>query len=623
MDIHSSLDDQFLRKIHQLIEDNLDNEHFSVEDLAQQTSLSRSMLHRKLIKLTGKSASDLITERRLIKAKELLENNVATAAEIAYKVGFSSPSYFNKVFKSHFQVSPGDVRKGNVKILPALSSTQPHEIRNVSRKKIRSLSIIILVVLLTLAAAVTGIYYFLRNDKPSEKSIAILPFDDISSEKKSQYFADGIVEDLLNRISKIEGLKVISRTSSEMFRNKGNKSVPEIARILGVSYILEGTVQQESDQIRINIQLIDARMDNHVLSKQYDRNLSEVFTIQSEIAGQIASELSLVLTNQQVNALKKNKTKNLKAFEFYQMGRFQSNRRWIEGYNKSIEYYEKAIAEDPGYGLAYAGLADTYHLMALQGWMDRKEGKDKAVELALKALELDPDLAEAHTVLASLYMYVDWNWKKSEKEFLQALKLNPNYSTALFYYSCLLFITSRTDKARKQINRAMELDPFSFVMRNFSGRFYYNQGQFKEALAENKLSLDLIKDHEWSVRFDFDIYYHLGMDQEAIESFKRYGRLFNKYDPAIADSVYKNEGLDGLLRVKIKAGSAYRAGWYAMLGENEKALDVLEKLCADRIIDPVLLTTGYDFRYLHDNPRYINILKKMGLYHYQVQTSNE
>jgi len=270
-----------------------------------------------------------------------------------------------------------------------------------------------------------------------------------------------------------------------MFRNKGNKSVPEIARILGVSYILEGTVQRESDNIRINIQLIDAPKDEHVLSKQYDRNLSEVFTIQSEIASQIASELSLLLTNHQVNALKTNKTKNLKALEYNQMGRFQSNKRWIDGYNKSIEYYEKAIAEDPEYGLAYAGLADTYHLMALQGWMDKKEGKDKAVELALKALELDPDLAEAHTVLASLYTYIDWNWEESEKEILQAIKLNPNYSTAQFYYSELLCATDRPDKAREHINKAMELDPFSFVMRNYSGLYYYNQGLFTLTAIED------------------------------------------------------------------------------------------------------------------------------------------
>jgi TolB-like protein/Tfp pilus assembly protein PilF len=514
-------------------------------------------------------------------------------------------------------VSPGDVRKDVLILPPRAFSNQRSIARQVTQRKINRLSSIILIAFLGVVSAGTGMYYLFRKDKPVEKSIAILPFDDLSSDRNSQYLADGIVEDLLNRISKINGLKVISRTSSEMFRDKGNNSVPDIAEILGVSYVLEGTVQREGNNIRINIQLIDAKKDDHILSNKYDRKLDEVFKIQSEISNQIASELSLVLTDQQKNALDQNKTKNLKALEYYQMGRFQSNKRWIEGYNKSIEYYEKAIAEDPEYGLAYAGLADTYHLMALQRWMDKEEGKDKAIELAMEALELDPELAEAHTVLASLYTYVDWNWEKSEKEFLQAIKLNPNYSTARFYYSCLLCITGRTDKAREYINKAMELDPFSFVMRSYSGRYYYNQGQFKEALAENKLSQDLIKDHEWAVSFDFEIYYHLGMEQEAIETFKQYGRLFKQYDPAIAENVYEKEGLDGLVRVWIKTwpNTFREARMQAMLGEYEKALDILEKLYSERKIDPVELTTGYNFRRLLDNPRYINIMKEMGLPH--------
>ncbi len=616
MENQPSMDDQFLNKIYQHIEDNLDNDHYSVADLSRHAGLSRSMLHRKLIKLTGKSATFLITEKRLTRAKVLLESDVATAAEIAYKVGFSSPSYFNKVFKNYFQESPGDVRKG-VK-LPLQSHSHHHSVaQHVTPRKISPLNSLILIAFLAIVSAGTGMYYLIRKDKPVEKSIAILPFDDLSSDRNSQYLADGIVEDLLNRISQINGLKVISRTSSEMFRDKGNKSVPDIAEILGVSYVLEGTVQREGNNIRISIQLIDAKRDDHVLSKKYDRKLDEVFKIQSEISNQIATELSLVLTDRQKNALEQDKTKNLKALEYYQMGRFQSNKRWIEGYNKSIEYYEKAIDEDPEYGLAYAGLADTYHLMALQGWMDKKEGKDKAVELALKALELDPDLAEAHSVLASLYTYIDWNWEKSEKEFLQAIKLNPNYSTAHFYYSCLLCITGRPDKAREHINMAMELDPLSFVMRNYSGLYYYNQGQFKEALTENKLSQDLIKDHEWAVRLDFEIYYHLGMEEEAFESFKLYGRLFKRYDPAVAEKVFEKEGLNGLVRVWIKTwpNSLMEARMQAMLGEYEKALDILEKLCSDRNIDPVELTTGYDFRNLHDNPGYISIMKAMGLPH--------
>jgi tetratricopeptide (TPR) repeat protein len=298
------------------------------------------------------------------------------------------------------------------------------------------------------------------------------------------------------------------------------------------------------------------------------------------------------------------------------MGRFHSSKRWIEGYKKGIEYYEKALAEDTGYGLAYAGLADNYHLMALQGWIDKTEGKNKAIEMALKALELKPDMAEPHTVLGDLYAYADWNWEMAEKELLQAINLNPNYSTAYQYYSELLAITGRYDKARECMDKALELDPFSFVIRNLSGQIYYAQGNFREALAENKISQELAMDHEWAVRFEFELYYQLGMEQEALESFKRYGKLFKVYNPGIADSVYENEGLDGLFRVKIKTIPDKYKGraiyMHVMLGEYEQALDIMENSYIKEKGNPGILTR-YEFRKMNDNPRFLNLLKKMGL----------
>ena len=312
-----------------------------------------------------------------------------------------------------------------------------------------------------------------------EKSIAVLPFNNLSEEKGNEHFVDGLVEDLLNRISVIEELKVISRTSSEMYRERGVKSVPEIASELGVSYIVEGSVQRYGDKARITVQLIDAINDDHIWADNYDRDIVDVFKTQSEIAMQIASELNTILTSRQKTQIQENRTKNVKAFELYQMGRFYWNKRTGDGYNTSIEYFEKAIDEDPGYGLAYAGLADTYNLMALQGWIDKQEGRDKAVELALKALELDENLAEAYTVLGSIYDYVDWDWEKAENAFKRALELNPNYATAHHYYSEHLSIIGQHEEARKHIDKALELNPLSFVIRHVSGaKLYYNRWSF-------------------------------------------------------------------------------------------------------------------------------------------------
>jgi tetratricopeptide (TPR) repeat protein len=263
--------------------------------------------------------------------------------------------------------------------------------------------------------------------------------------------------------------------------------------------------------------------------------------------------------------------------------------------------------------------------MALQGWMDKTEGKNKAIEMALKALELKPDLAEPHAVLGDLFAYADWNWEKAEKELLKAISLNPNYSTSYQYYSELLAITGKHDKAREYMNKAVELDPFSFVIRNLSSQIYYAQGQFRKALAENQISQELVMDHEWAVRFEFELYYQLGMEQDALESFKRYGKLFKVYNPEMADSVYENEGLDGLLRVRIKTIpdiNKYRAIYmYVMLGEYEQAMDNMEKSYFQEKGNPGFLCR-YEFRKMKDNPRFNALLKEMGLNPYK-KTGNK
>jgi TolB-like protein/AraC-like DNA-binding protein len=604
-----SMDEQFIRKIDQYIDDNLDNEHFSVEDLAAHVSLSRSMLHRKLVKLTGKSASDLIMEKRLLKAKELLENNVATASEIAYRVGFNSPSYFTKVFKNYFHVSPGDVRKGT---MPPV----PQKIEPLTRKSVSRLSSIALIVLIVVVIAGTGVYFIFREEKPIEKSIAILPFDNLSSDDENQYFADGIVEDLLNRISKIEGLKVISRTSSEMFRDKGDKTIPEIARLLGVSYILEGTVQRYTDKVRINIQLIDAKKDDHILSKQYDRNISEIFTLQSEIAGQIASELSFALTDQQVNALMQNQTTNLKAFEYKQIGRYHLNKRTRDDLFLSIKYFRLAIEEDPYYALAYAELADTYFILPWYGHMERQEARDSSVYLALRALELDRNLGEAHTVLAAVYNEFDRKYDDAEKEFLTAIELRPNHSPAYQYYSEFLCTAGKLKEARELIDKAVQLDPYSFIIRFASSYLYYKQENFIQALAENKICQELVSEHASAVSLEYKIYLKLGNEEAALVSYKKLGRILGEWTPEQADSVYRMEGFNGLFRWQLQDGrwdhESDKSKYYAMLGEDEKALDMLELAVNEGTLFPFNLS-DLEYKNIRSNPRFIAIRKKMGL----------
>jgi len=459
-------------------------------------------------------------------------------------------------------------------------------------------------------------YFYTKNEfvAEGEKYIAVLPLNNLSADPNNQFFADGIVEDLLTRLSTIEGFKVISRTSSERYRERGEKSLPQIAKELGVSYIIEGSVQRDANKTRINIQLIDAHRDAHIWSKYFDRDFKDIFKIQSEIAIDIAHELNTVLTPQQTTDIQRNRTENIKAYELYQLGRFYWNKRTINGYQTSIGYFEKAIAEDPNYGLAYAGLADTYNLMALQDFIDLKPGRDKAVTLALKALELDDRLAEAHTVIGSIYTNVDWSWEAAEKEYTMALNLNPNFSTVHHYYSEHLSIVGKHEEARKHINKALELDPLSFVIRHVSAKLYFGRGQFHEALAENQRCNELNKDHRWPAFYDFIINKYLDNGPEALAGFKRYASIIGVADPSKADSIYQTSGLNGLIRwgVEFSDSPIHKAEWYAYLGDNERALEMLEKAFQEEQFNAEF-AFYYEFRDLYSSPRFNKILEQMHL----------
>jgi len=519
-----------------------------------------------------------------------------------------------------YDITPEGVHKTKP-INKASQKTNEVYSKNTNWKVATYISIAVIIGLL--AYNLIGIRNRSKIDPGLEKSIAVLPFKNLSEEKGNEYFVDGLVEDLLNRLSPIEELRVTSRTSSEMYREKGIKSVPEIAKELGVSYVVEGSVQRYGNKARITVQLIDARNDGHIWSKDYDREIGDVFETQSEIAMRIVSELKMILSSDQKEYIQENKTLNLDAFELYQMGRFYWNKRTGEGYAKSIEYFEEAIAEDTAYGLAYAGLADSYLLMALQGWIDINEGRDKAVEFALKALELDDNLAEAYTVLGQVYDYVDWDWEKAERAFQHAFEINPNYATAHHYYAEHLSIIGKHNEAREQVNKAIELDPLSPVIRRLSSKIYYNQSYFSKSLEAIKKCYELQKEFPLVHAYEFRVYWRLGEEEKSYEALRKILANEPVYDVETTDSIFKSSGLISVINWKIEIdipraedGNDYcsLALIHGLIGKDEQALYWLEKAIESGECPE--MSFRLEFKNLHDNPRYIALLDKMGLTEY-------
>jgi TolB-like protein len=305
------------------------------------------------------------------------------------------------------------------------------------------------------------------------KSIAVLPFENLSEEKGNAYFADGIQEEILTRLAKIADLKVISRTSTQQFQSKP-ANLSAIAKQLGVANILEGSVQRSADQVRVNVQLIKAATDTHLWADTFDRKLTDIFAVESEIAQSIAQTLQARLSGSEKTAIAKWPTANTEAYEFYLKGRFFWNKRTGADLRTAIGYFNQALGKDPGYALAYAGLADSYGLLHIYGAASPADSFPQAKAAAKKALELDDTLAEGHTSLALVLMDYDFDLDQSVTEFERAIHLNPNYATAHHWVANgVLSALGQFDRAIAEGKRAVELDPLSLVINADLGADYF------------------------------------------------------------------------------------------------------------------------------------------------------
>ncbi len=422
---------------------------------------------------------------------------------------------------------------------------------------------------------------------PPEKSVAILPFQNLSKDPENAFFADGIQEEILSRLSKIADLKVISRTSTQRYKS-APKNLLEIGRQLGVAHIVEGSVQKSGGAVRVNVQLIKAANHSHVWADKYDRKLTDIFAVESEIAAKVADALQAKLSGSEQRAIAARPTENTEAYQLYLQGRHLLAQRAETALLKAIDYFHQALSLDPNYARAYSGIADCYIVLPVFSKLSPRECYTKAKEAANQALKLDNELGEAHVSLAVLLMN-EGKPVESQREFLRAIDLDPNYANAHYWYGMNYFVPlGRFDEGIAQIKRAIELDPLSAPINANLGRAYSMARRYPEAIAQLRRTIELDQGfgygHGWlGVALDLS-----GRRDEAVAEYQKAYELSHDFHVwyglarayAAGGEPDKARQLLDQLRELERQGSVWHyffALVYAALGDRDQALSRLEQ----------------------------------------------
>lgn len=412
---------EFLDNVVQLIEDNLSDEHFGVSELAEKVGMSRSNLLRKVQKLTNLSVSVLIRQVRLRHAQQLLKNDTLNVSQIAYEVGFNSVSYFIKCYKEQFGHPPGEEHKKE--------SIATDNLSPIVQKK--SVSQYVSYALAALVIILVGITVKVLLDQkepgaPLEKSIAVLPFQNDSSDSSNIYIINGLMEAILNNLQKIEDLRVVSRTSVEKYRDR-SKSIAEISNELDVNYFIEGSGQKLGEQILLTIQLIEAPKDKHLWSNRYNRKAVDIFELQAEVAKDIAEEVKVIITPDAIRFIEKKPTENLLAYDHYLKGLEKANNNSLNGLNEAIIHFKNAIKEDADFAHAHAYIAICYYYLDL--FQAQKKYLNDINTYADRALLLDAELP--HSLIAKgLFCMESQQYELAAEYFEKVLQYNPNSARA-------------------------------------------------------------------------------------------------------------------------------------------------------------------------------------------------
>ena len=457
-------------------------------------------------------------------------------------------------------------------------------------------------------------------------SLAILPFQNASADPDTEYLSDGITEAIINTLSQLPKLRVVPRTT--VFRYKGREVDPQaVGRELDTRAVVAGRVLQRGDTLIIRAELVDVANESQIWGAQYNRKLSDIFSVQEEIAKEISEKLRLRLTSHERKRLTKRYTQNTEAYQLYLKGRYHWNRRTEEGLKKGIQYFEQAIAKDPGYALAYAGLADCNALFGCGGYagLAEKEAMSKASAAAGMAREIDDTLAEAHTSVAFVKFRFEWNWPEAESEFKRAIELNPKYPTARHWYATYLMAMGRSEEAFAEIKRAQELDPLSLTISAGVGRLLGVARQYDRAIEQLQKTIEMDPNFV-RARFDLGLMYaESGRYDEAHAEFQSAINISGstiEILPALGFTYglagKRTEALKVLEELNEQSKRRHVSAFliavvYIGLGEKNQALDWLEKAHEERNNSLPFLNVDPIFDSLRSVARFQDLLRRIGL----------
>jgi TolB-like protein/DNA-binding winged helix-turn-helix (wHTH) protein/Tfp pilus assembly protein PilF len=453
--------------------------------------------------------------------------------------------------------------------------------------------------------------------------LVVLPLENMSGDAEQEYFSSGLTEEMITQLGRLAParLGVIARTSAMKF--KGSRlDARRIGAELGVDYILEGSVRQAGGRVRIAAQLVQVSDQSHVWAEEYDRELRDILSVQSEVAGAIARQIRLKLTPERDAQLRRASPVNPEAYEDYLKGRFFWNKRTAEGHQRAIELFEQAIALDPDYAPAYAGLADSYALLGSNpnSLLPRQEAMARAREAALKALSFDESLADAHASLGFVKMHYDWDFKGAEKEFRRAIELDPGYATAHHWYAYDLVPLGRLDDAVAEVRRAQQADPLSVIISRDVGEMLLFAGRDDDAIAQCRRTLEMDPGFALARWVIAAAYHHEGRQKESLDEL---GKAAPSLSPAATGIVYALTGreaqarrvLDRLLASASKRYSVSNdvASLYACLGDEDAAFEWLERSFEERNGSLILMRVAPEYEWLRSDPRFERLAERVGL----------